>query len=352
MNRRECLGLAVRLLAAGSVLGAAPPRVCRGIEGRRVRWLVGWSPGGGYDTYSRLLEPPLEHELGTEIVIENLPGAGGLVAARRISAARPDGRTLGIANGTGLMISPFSNPGFAPDLEADFTILGRIARHRQALFVPEADGVAAIEELVAIGRDRPLILAETGPGTVNLLLGALLEDLFGVRVDHVLGFPGSSEVKDALRRGYADAAVVSEETVRPDEGLVPILRFARSHDLPETALADVRSLSGPAGLAETRPDLFVDPARARTDAAAIHRLTDVGRVIVGPPGIPRALAVCIEAGVAEALGLPDLRDAAARTGRTLEPASSREVRRSVATARDALPRFEVAVRRAIARLRG
>ena len=306
MNRREALRRMGRAVGACGVFRAAgvapgqPPRSsrrrassCPELRGARVRWLVGWSPGGGYDTYSRLLEPLLERELGAQIVIENLPGGGGLVAARRISGARPDGRTLGVLNGTGLMISPFSNPGFAPDLATDFTILGRLARHSQAFFVSRDLGIHTIEDLVASRDLRHIVLAETGPGTVNLLLGALLEDLFGLRVEHVMGFPGSREVVGAVQRGYVDGAVLGLETVRPDEGLVPLLHFGTVDGRSDPRWENVPSLSGPTGLVSARPDVFVDPVGARADGLGIESLTQVGRLVAAPPNLPPGLRDCL-----------------------------------------------------------
>ena len=72
---------------------------CPGLAGERVRWIVPYSPGGGYDVYSRLLEPFYEEAIGAEIVVENRPGIGGRAGVRMIRDADPDGLTLGIVNG-------------------------------------------------------------------------------------------------------------------------------------------------------------------------------------------------------------------------------------------------------------
>ncbi|MDX1393786.1 MAG: tripartite tricarboxylate transporter substrate-binding protein [Gemmatimonadota bacterium] len=357
MRRREALGRIGRAALAAGVLGVVPargharPDVCDALGAAPIRWLVGWSPGGGYDTYSRLLEPVLERELEREVVVENAPGAAGLIAARRISGARPDGHTLGILNGTGLLITPLSNPSFSFDIASDFTILARIARQDQVLFLGRGTGIATIEELVERTRGGQLVLGGTGFGTVNLLLAATLEDLFGMRVEQVLGFAGSSEVIHAVRQGWVDGGVISEEGIFRDATVVPLLRFS-PQAAGDSELSAIPRLEGSAGLIATRPELFVDPRRARVDAEALASVTSVGRLLAGPPGLPSDLEACLIGAVARVLGDPGFVTAAGRLGRGLQPTSPEAVARDLASAIAARPRFEAAIRRALTRQRG
>ncbi|MEO1017695.1 MAG: tripartite tricarboxylate transporter substrate binding protein, partial [Pseudomonadota bacterium] len=70
-------------------IGTAQEPSCTPLEGETIRWIVPYSPGGGYDTYSRLIEPVLERHLQAEIAMVNMPGAGGMLGAKSISAAEP-----------------------------------------------------------------------------------------------------------------------------------------------------------------------------------------------------------------------------------------------------------------------
>ena len=90
----RALGTALLMLSLAATGYAAPAGPCRELAGATLRWIVTSAPGGGYDTYSRLLEPHLERELGARIQIENRPGAGGIVGAMAIRDAPADGRTL------------------------------------------------------------------------------------------------------------------------------------------------------------------------------------------------------------------------------------------------------------------
>ncbi|MCA9736532.1 MAG: hypothetical protein KC645_02810 [Gemmatimonadetes bacterium] len=355
-TRREALAL---LAGASGALALAPRvmeaaaeahgsdrtgRQCPTLRGRRLSWLVGWSPGGGYDLYSRLLERPLERTLEAEVVVENVPGASGIVAARRIARARPDGRTLGILNGGGLLLAPWSNPGFAPDLEADFSVLGRILPHDQTLLVRTDSGFGALADLVTAGRSRALVFGATGPTTINVLLTAVLEDLFGVQVEIVLGYPGSQELLASVERGDLDAAVIGDESAELMRALRPLLRFSAEG----SDSGGAPPLLGPDGLLETQPALFPDPDRARADAAALDELMAVGR-LVAAPRLPGSLASCLEAAVVSALADPELSAAAGRAGRSVRPASSSTALRHVRAAKVALPRFATRVERAIGR---
>ena len=70
-------------------------------QGKTVRMIVGSGPGGGYDIFSRMIAPYLARVLGTTVIVENQPGAGGLTALNRLYAAPPDGYLLSLSNGTG-----------------------------------------------------------------------------------------------------------------------------------------------------------------------------------------------------------------------------------------------------------
>ncbi|MGZ3295212.1 MAG: tripartite tricarboxylate transporter substrate-binding protein, partial [Xanthobacteraceae bacterium] len=68
--------------------------------GKTVRMIVGSGTGGGYDIFSRLIAPYLAKTLGTTVIVENQPGAGGLIALNRLYVAPPDGLQISLSNGT------------------------------------------------------------------------------------------------------------------------------------------------------------------------------------------------------------------------------------------------------------
>ena len=88
---------------------------CQVMRNQKLRWIVPYSPGGGFDVYSRLIAPQLATKIGAAISVENFPGAGGSLGSRRIQRAQPDGRTLGLINAPGLLTAALTGATQAPN---------------------------------------------------------------------------------------------------------------------------------------------------------------------------------------------------------------------------------------------
>lgn len=309
-------------------IGATPP--C--LEGTRIRWIVGWTPGGGFDTYSRLAEPFMEKALGAEVMIDNVPGAGGLVGALTISRARPDGRTLGILNGSGLLWD--RNPGAEtnPDLTRDFTVLARVSQRQQVILANAGAGLKTLDDLIALSRRRAIVAGVTAPNSSNFASLAAISDLLGLSTEYVPGYPGSREVFLGLLRGDCDITCVDIESFLdvPDlEGANPLLQITPERS-PDPRIAEVPHLAGPSGLVATRPELFPgDPTRTRSLSAAIAAYLEFGRLFAGPAGMAPALRDCVEEGIHAALTDPGFAAAARRAGRSIDVATGAELRRDI-----------------------
>jgi tripartite-type tricarboxylate transporter receptor subunit TctC len=330
--------------AAGGLLAAtgaaAQERVC--LEGQTIRWLVGYSPGGGYDAYARLIEPFLEDALRARVVIRNLPGAAGAVALRTLVDARPDGRTIGIFDGPGALWSRALNERDAPDPARDLTLLGQVALLQHTLVTGPRSGVTTIGELVELGRRRRLVFGATATNSQNFVSCAVVGRLLGLEPAFVVGYPGSRELTLALVRGDFDAMSISIESMLdvlgPDR-LTPLL-LATSRPLPYPELDAVPRLRGEAGLLRQRPELFAaDPAAAAALAEAIETYLEFGRILAAPARLPDPLRRCLEDGVQAALRDPGLDAAARRAGRTLDVANADQVRSAVGDARAAVARI-------------
>jgi tripartite-type tricarboxylate transporter receptor subunit TctC len=353
ITRRAALlrmsGAAAGWLTAGCAAG----RDVACLEGRTVRWLVGYSPGGGYDAYARLVEPFLEKALGARILIQNLPGAAGGVALRTLADSRPDGQTLGILDGPGALWSLAMSEADAPDLERDLTVLGRVATLQHAFVTGPRTGAKTIEEFVGLGRRRRLVLGATAPNSQNFVSCAILAHIFGLEVEYVVGYPGSRELLLALIRGDFDGMSLSLESgldaIGPDR-VVPLLMVTPE---PLAEAGAVPGLGGDAGLERRRPELFAaDPVEVGELVAAIRDYLEFGRVIAAPAGLPDPLRRCLEDAVWTALRDPGLAAAAARAQRTLAALDAETTRNGVERTRAAvariLPIATRAARRALA----
>src|SRR5580692_7161733 len=110
--RRPACALAAMLALVASMPAARAQDADRAFfSGKTVRMAVGYGPGGGYDAYARMIAPYFSRALGASVVVENQPGAGGLVALDRTYTAAPDGLTMMIVNGTGAALSQLTDLG-------------------------------------------------------------------------------------------------------------------------------------------------------------------------------------------------------------------------------------------------
>ncbi len=146
LNRRH---FSQQLLAAGAAaagLSAVPSWAAGYGKGKPVRLLVGFPPGGGTDAIARLLAEKMKDSLGTSVVVENKPGAGGQIAAQLLKASPADGLTFFVTHDHTISILPqvVKSPGFDP--HADFVPVAGFASFVNAFAVPTGLGVKTFDE--------------------------------------------------------------------------------------------------------------------------------------------------------------------------------------------------------------
>lgn len=309
-------------------------------DGGTVRWIVPFSPGGGYDVYSRLLEPFYEQAIGAEIVIENRAGAGGRVGARLIRDAAPDGRTMGLAQGADLIIEGLL--GRERDLHPteDFTAIGRIGVAAPVLMAASDSPYRSWDELSHA--DRPVVWGSTDVGDSSWTFFVGATELLGLDATLLAGYPGARETSLGLIRGEMDVAAHTFESVRDRVlagDLIPLAQVsAHQKDYPE--LRAIPALAGPNGLAARHArERGEDAERAAARAAALDRIFQVGRIVVAPPGLDPPLAQCLRDRFAEVTRDSGFVAAATRANRTLayaHPDSVAAELAATATEREAL----------------
>jgi len=350
---RSARGLALLLVAAvGFGAGPAPLSAnCPGLAGETIRWIVPSRPGGGYDAHSRLLQPFLEQALSVRILIENRPEAGGIVGAMAIRDARPDGRTLGIINASGLLAANVADAGRAPDPAADFAILASVVSNHIVMFGGRDSGIRDIDSLLRLADTRPIVAGVRDAGSTSFYSVPVAAALLGFEYALVTGYVGSAARTLALMRGEVDIVVGHYDSllsqVQAGE-LVPLLQLtdASGNNL------DAPRLAGPDGLARQRAALTGrSPEQAAEDAAALAALVGAGRLAVAPSGLPEPLAACLELTFARILGSAEFLSAAERARLGVEPLDGRAARAEVLEAAQAMVLFEPLVRTAIERAR-
>jgi len=350
------LGLAGCGVGDSSGVRGAPVDGCPGISGQRVRWIVPYTPGGGYDVHSRLLQPFMERATGARITVENRPGAGGRVGARAIRDARPDGRTLGIVNAPSLLISDLSEgiTGLHP-LEG-FEVIGRIGFAESFWAASATSGLRTIEEVIERSSLGPLLFGITDVGSTGFVSVSGAADLLGLDVEYITGYPGNRELSLGLMRDEFDLAGFTFDSVldRVESGdLIPILQIAGEPFSFHPALVGVPVLAGPEGVAaQAALARGEDPGPALARAEALVRIFQAGRLVVAPRGMPPEISACLSSQLAQVMASPDFAEAAAGARRAFAHEGPAVVARILSESEEDRRLLSAVVLEHIARARG
>ena len=272
-------------VAAVAALGA-PPSFAQGkLPAGPVRILVGFSAGGGTDILARIVANRLNTLWGIPVLVENKPGAAGLIAAAEAAKAAPDGSTLMLGHINPLGIAPALHPKLNYSAERDFAGIALLGQTPQVLVAApkSADTLAA---LIAQLKRRPgeLSFGSSGTGSAQHLALALFEQAANVSALHV-PYRGAANVMTDLMGGQIDYAF---------EGMTTAAPFIKS--------GKVRALAqtGP-----RRVKAFADlPTMAEQGLAGFNASIWFG--LVGPAKMPADLVARINADVNQILALPDV----------------------------------------------
>lgn len=192
MNR--ILSLALGLLAAGAAMAQAP------FPGRPVTMVVGFAPGGGTDTASRIIAKKLAENLGQSVVVENKPGAGGNIATELVAKSVPDGATILLASVGSLTVTPHLVAKLPYDPFKDLAPITLAVVFANVLVVHPSLGVATLAEFVKLAAAKPgaLNYGSSGIGGAGHLAGELFRIMAKVDIVHVPYKGGGPAVTDLL----------------------------------------------------------------------------------------------------------------------------------------------------------
>lgn len=201
---QACLGLAAVGMFAGASISA---QAADNYPSRPITFVVPYSPGGLPDTVARVLADHLTQKLGQTVVVENRPGANGVVAANVIKTNKADGYTFLVTDGSMISINPhiYKNLSYAP--LKDFVPVSLIATSPLFLAVNKSLKVNTFKEFVALIKSKPdeYSYGSSGVGsTHHLAMEALKADL-GLKMTHI-PYRGSSQSIPALVGNQVQAA--------------------------------------------------------------------------------------------------------------------------------------------------
>jgi tripartite-type tricarboxylate transporter receptor subunit TctC len=325
------------------------------LAGQKLRWLVPFPTGGGYDVYSRLIRPHLANKLNADISVENVPGAGGIVGAVKLKNSPPDGRTVGILNAAGLLVAALTEEAKAPHPAKDFTLLARVSRNPGIWATSRKSAFQTIDDLFAAAEKRPILFSLTEVGSTHFMSIVITSSLFGVEADFLAGFSGSREKSLAAVRGEADVVPVTFESVLDwiESGdLRPLLQISSERISPHPSLNGVPLLGGDQGVAARRAAVLGrNVEQAKADAQTLASVISAGVVVAAPPGLEPGMSACLQQAMHEVLTDPAFQAAAESAKRTLDVERADAALAEIRAAAEKAEAFVPLVREAIKKIR-
>jgi len=257
---------------------------------RPIRLIVPFGPGGGTDTSGRLLAQHLSTSLGQTVVVENRPGAAGMLAVDGVAKAAPDGYTLLLCD-TSYAINAALRPREGFDYVRGMRPVARFAASPMVLAVKQDLPARTPAEYVALARARPdsLNVGSAGNGSIGHLSKALFDDVAGIRSTHV-PYKGSSAAVSDLLAGQIDAVFGTLPSLVSHAGTSRVRLLAVMSGRRSTLAPDLPA-AGEAGLAGLEAvSWFGVIAPARTPDNIVTRLDQAIARITQDPAFRQALA--------------------------------------------------------------
>lgn len=289
MGRRGAL----RALAAMAALGAAMPRLLRAqppaFPTKALRIVVPFAAGGVGDLTARAVATGLAERLGQPVVIDNRPGAGGVVAADAVARAEPDGHTLFLmSNGTAVSASLFRSLPY--DTLADFAPVSTLGFFDIAVLVPADSPHATLAQLLAHARARPgqLNIGSINIGSTQHLAAELFKSSAAIDAQ-VVPFNGTPALITALRGRQVDVGVEILGPTLPQVRAGALRVLAVTGEQRSAVLPDVPTAVelGVQGFVATSWNALAVPAR--TPRPVVERLQREVVATVATPAVQQQL---------------------------------------------------------------
>ena len=298
---RRCLVAVLGLILCATPAAAADPNMFRG---KIITYIVSTSAGGIYDAQSRLLSRFLQEQLpGSRVIVRNVPGAGHIIGANTLYAARPDGLTIGTFN-TGLIYAQLlERPGIRFDL-SEMSYIAKATSDTRALVISTKSGFTRIEDLLESA--TPVLFASSGVGSASYIETRILQDALNLPLQIVPGFEGTEGELSMMRSEVAatvGTATSLETFVNNGNG-----RFV-------LVLSDTDSYGG-----VPRAASYAKDDRAKHLLSLVSTLSHIGRLTAGPPGIPSDTLETLREGVMAAMADPGYLAEGERLGLPMDPA--------------------------------
>ncbi len=227
-----------------------------------LRIIIGFPPGGATDLVARLLSPKLADAFKQQVIVDNRPGANGVIASELTAKAAPDGYTMHLGTLAALVITPAITQ-VPYDPFKDFSPIGRTVALQNIFIAHPTLPVTNIKELIALARARPgtLNYASSGTGSTGHLSGELLKTMAKIDMTHIPYKGGGPALTDLLG-GQVELFIAIISTAIPHVKAGKARALAVTGDKRAAALPDVPTVdeSGVKGYESTNWYCMLGPA--------------------------------------------------------------------------------------------
>ncbi|MET0983254.1 MAG: tripartite tricarboxylate transporter substrate binding protein [Telluria sp.] len=277
-----------------------------GYPDKPVKMLVGFSPGGAVDNVARLLSQSMSKSMGGSFIVENRPGATGIIAAEQTAKAPADGYTLLMATQSTMVVAPSIYPKMSFDPVADFTPISLIASVPMVLVVGNGIPVKNVQELIAYARRQKggLPYASSGQGGPQHVAAELFASMAKVDMVHVPYKGEANAISDLLGNQ------------------VPVMFGNLPSLLPHIKTGKLRAIAvSSLQRSSVAPDI---PTVAESGLPGFETLTWFG--LFAPANMPQPVVDRLNAEVKKSLASPEVRAKLDQQGLTTVGGSSAELK--------------------------
>jgi tripartite-type tricarboxylate transporter receptor subunit TctC len=261
-------------------------------KGKTVRIIVGFSAGGGYDAYSRLIGRHLHKHIpgNPSVLVDNMAGAGSILAANHINNVAPkDGTIIGNVSGQIILEQLFANPAVQYDL-TKFRTLGVPIGETYLLVVTRKPGVTRYEEVLG-PKGKQIVMGGIPRSTVEQA-PIIMRDALGANIKVVSGYKGTSDIRlgidsgevDGLFNSWTSLKITSFDKIKTGEWII----LAQIGDEPIPDLPNSKNIP-------TIPSVAKTPEQRQLLRFGIAAPNQFGKIYVLPPGAPQDRVSAMEA---------------------------------------------------------
>jgi tripartite-type tricarboxylate transporter receptor subunit TctC len=294
-----------------SFLACGSARAADFYADKKLIVVVGSATGGGYDQYARVFARHIAKHIpgNPTTVVQNMPGAGSVTAARYLDGNAPKDGTVVLSFNSALITASLTAPETVNMKFTDVAWIGAMTHEFRVCYAWHETGLKSWDDLK--NTKKTYVVGVTGSGTAGYVNGALLTNLFGINMRQVLGYTGSAQQKLAIERGELDGSCTEWNTLPQnwitDKKIYPVVRWLKEtpagFDYPGAAYAG-----------DVAPN-----AEARAILELLGAPGELGNPFVASKQVPAERIAILRAAFDKMIVDPELKDELGKMHQPLEP---------------------------------